>query len=808
MTVTKTICQSCYFYCGLDVTHDGDQIERIDGSPEHPVNRGTICPKGLAAQQLVTHPKRLTRPLFRDRKKPGDSWTELSWDDALDLLAEKLRAARSAGRPESVVYHRGHAPGWVTTYNYVTRFMTAFGSPNLVTHAHLCFAPRAIAHLATYGGVPEPDFDHARCIVLWGFNPVYTSLPNYARRIIESKERGAKLIVVDPRYTQTAAKADLWLQPRPGTDLPLALGIVKTLIEEQLLDREYVREHAIGLDVLTEHVGAIAYETIASTTGVPIDRMKAAAQMMAENRPTTVKEGNGLDQHVNVTQTVRAVALIPTLLGSLNIEGGNVLLPPLPFHDVQLRGLRGEDWEERSLSRHPLYYRTGNALHDEDLLAALEDDAPYPIDVLIVQGGALLAANSNVRRTERLLEKVGFLAVHDLFMTATAERADLVLPAASFLERDLLLYYRYRPSAQSNMIALQQQVVSPAGESRSDLELIFDLARRIGLHDHFPWGSVGEAFDWELEPVGIDLEYLKSHPEGYQRDYAPDELYVTDGRSGFSTESGKIELAASRLEAFGSDALPQLRELPAALEPSDDYPLLCGTGLKLGIHTHTEFHSLPWIEPIEPAPFAEIHPEAAAASGIRDRDRVRVESPWGAVEAIARITRTVDEEVVMLSYGYGQPYAGAGWQLSNCLTPDGTIAADPDSGATSNRRVPVRLIRTTTVGEQRSQRLLIAKTVRCVGCHTCEVACRQEHGEARIRIHEVGPVRTEDGEMRSLSLPIGCDSCDLCAERTAQGAEPACVVACPTNALSLVEPATILQEGSEGVHVCAVRDVA
>jgi anaerobic selenocysteine-containing dehydrogenase len=806
MDVVNTICQSCYFYCGLRVHREGDRIVRIEGLPEHPVNRGTICAKGLAAQQLVTDPKRLTHPMRRVGARGAGGWEPITWDEALEWMAHELKTASEDVGPESVVYHRGHAPGWVTTMNYVTRFMNAFGSPNLLTHAHLCFAPRAIAHASTYGGVPEPDFDGADCILLWGFNPAYTSVTNYARRIVDAKARGAKLVVVDPRFTPTAAKADLWLRPKPSTDVALAMGIIKVLIEEGLYDEAFIRESTIGFNELSEHVRTIELERISAITGVPIESIQRAARVIGGGGTTVVKEGNGLDQHVNVVQAVRGVALITALLGSINVPGGGVLLPPLPFADVQLRDARGSDWEERSLSTHPLYYRTGNSLHDEELFSALESGAPYPIRALFVQGGSLVAANSNTERTLRLLDRVGFIAVHDLYPTATSKVADLVLPAASFLERDLLLYYRYRPSAQMNMIALQQRVVPPVGESRSDLEVLFALAKRLGMDEQFPWQTVEEAFEWELEPVGITLEYLRQHPEGYQRMYAPEELYRTSGRTGFATASGKVELVADRLATFGYASLPEPEPMPEPLQSSEAYPFLCGTGLKLGIHTHTEFRTLPWIEDLEPAPFIEIHPAAAKRLGIADKDEVRVTSPWGSVTARARLSEGLAEDTVMLAYGYGQPYANGGWTSVNDITPDGSIAADPISGATSNRRVPVRIepITGDRAEAERIRRFLVEDMDRCVGCHTCEVACRQEHGESRVRMVTVGPTEGRNETTCMVQIVLGTGTCDLCADRAAEGLAPACVRACPTRALAAVSEKSairLLQGGRH--HLCA-----
>jgi len=805
----KTICQSCYFYCGLDVTRDDDgHIIRIEGMKEHPANRGTICPKGIASQQLVTDPRRLTHPLRRVGERGSGEWERISWDNALDVLAEKLAETRDKYGPEALFYHRGHAPGWVTTMNYVTRFMNTFGSPNLGTHAHLCFTPRAIAHVATYGAVPEPDFDRAKCILLWGFNPVNTSLTNYARRIMDARARGTKLIVVDPRFTKTAAKADLWLQPQPGTDLALAMGINKVIVEEHLYDEDFVRDWTVGFDQLREHLANIELVEVARLTGVPVERFTRAARMFAENAPSVLKEGNGLDQQANVSQTVRAISLIHALTGSLNIEGGGQLMPALPFVDVQARSAITSDWEERSISKYPLYFRQGYSLHDEELFAALETGKPYPVRTLFVQGGSLLSANSNTARTRSLLDKIDFIAVNDLYMTATAEIADLVLPATSFLERDLLLYYRYRPSTRMNLVCLQQQVVPPVGESRSDLDMLFALARRLGMNNAFPWQTVEEAFNWELEPLGITVNYLRSHPEGYRRDYDPEELYRTHGHTAFPTRSKKVELYSSRFEEFGYDPIPKIEPIATSLQVSEEYPLLCGTGLKLGIHTHTEFRTLPWIDEIEPDPFLEIHPLRAEKLGISDGNRVHITSAWGELTALARVSEGVEEGVVMLSYGYGQPYSGKQWRSANDITPH--VDSDPISGSTSNRRFPVRVSPDAEgTGAEDSERLaLLVDWDRCVGCFTCEVACEQEHGEKRIHVNMLGPVQGEDGETRMEAIPLATQACDLCEARLGHGEDPACVSACPTKALRIFPLAGTIDLLRDGKHqLCALRTV-
>jgi anaerobic selenocysteine-containing dehydrogenase len=325
------------------------------------------------------------------------------------------------------------------------------------------------------------------------------------------------------------------------------------------------------------------------------------------------------------------------------------------------------------------------------MLDAIETGCPYPIEALIVQGGDPVAVLSETGHTRQVLakprtsQKLDLLVVHDLYPTAAAQIADYALPAASFLERDLILYYRYRPYADGNLITAQNKAVEPVGESRSDMEFIFALARRLGLHEQFPWQTVDEAFDWELSPHGIDVAWLRGHPGGYERRYAPEELYRKYERRGFPTPSGKVELWSSRFEALGYEPLPVYEE--PAISPRSrpdllaEYPLVGATGLKLGIHTHTQFRTLPWIKAIEPEAFVEIHPQTARKLDVVDGELVRMGTPQGEVRVKARLTEAVAPGVVMTTHGWGQPYASG--SLSNDITADGP--RDRISGATGNR---------------------------------------------------------------------------------------------------------------------------
>jgi len=684
--IVKTICQMCTMKCGLDVTVKDGRILKIEGMREHPINQGRLCAKGLASAQLTTDPQRLKTPLKRVGERGSGNWKRISWNQALDEIAEKLLAIRDKFGPEYVAYYRGQAPGWTTNWNYVIRFMNSWGSPNISSHSHLCHTPRAVAHRATFGGFPEPDYEHTNCILLFGYNPIYTSPVNAAPRIIRAKERGAKLIVADPRFTNTAAKADLFLQERPGTTGALALAMIQVIIEEKLYDPDFIRKWSVGFDELKEFVQDYTPEKVETITWVPAGKIRRAARMIATTKPAVVVEGNGLDQHTNTVQTVRATSILRALIRTVDERGGSVLIPPLPLIDVQLSGSRPPGFSDKAIFQYPLYYEEDQAVTGVALTTSIATRKPYPIKALIVQGGDPAAVLSETTTVHEVLKKTDLLVVHDLYHTVTGQIADIVLPAASFLERDLMLYYGEHPLANTNLIAMQNQCVLPVGESKSDLDFIFSLARRVGLKKYFPWEKVTDAFNWELEPYGINVAWLREHPGGYVRKYKPEELYRKYERTGFLTPSKKIEFIASLFSECELDPLPTFVE-PAASPVSTrelvkKYPFICSTGLKLGIHTHTQFRTLPWIREIEPDPFGEIHPRTASELGIENGDWMIVESPKGVIKVRARVRATVHPQVVMITHGYGEPYAG-NEDLPNLLTSE--RERDPIAGATGNR---------------------------------------------------------------------------------------------------------------------------
>ena len=456
-----------------------------------------------------------------------------------------------------------------------------------------------------------------------------------------------------------------------------------------MYDRQFIEEWTLGFDDLKELVKDYTPEKMEPICLVPAAKIREAARMVATTKPAVVVDGNGLDQHTATVQTVRTTSILRGLIRSIDEKGGSVMLPPLPFKDVQRRSEQPADFYDRSVCHYKLYARGGFGLTGIEMMDSMEKGEPFRLRSMIIQGGNPVGVMSESHRVAEALKKLELLVVHDLYMTATARVADIVLPAASFLERDLVLNYRYRPSASGHLIAMQNQCVPPVGESRSDLDFIFALARKVGLGEYFPWKTPIEAFDWELEANNISVDWLRKHPEGFQKAIPESELYRKYEKNGFpTTPSGRIEFYSQTFEKFGYDPLPHF-ELPEAdSDQEDEYPLVGSMGLKLGLHTHTQFHGLPWIRGKEPEPFAEVHPQTAAEAGIENGDWIWIETPLGRIKVRARLTRTMNPKVVVTSFGYGQPYAG-NFEMANSITSQDK--RDPIAGCTENRSFRCRI---------------------------------------------------------------------------------------------------------------------
>jgi anaerobic selenocysteine-containing dehydrogenase len=701
-----TYCPLCVSRCGARATVEDGRLVALQPDPDHPTGKA-LCLKGKAAPQIVEHPGRLLHPLRRTNPKhaadPG--WEQISWDEALDTIAARLLAIKAEDGPEAVAFSSSSPSTSAISdaIDYVQRLVRAFGSPNFSTYVELCGWGRYFAPLYTFGasvpGAYLPDLDNAGCILFWGYNPSVARL-THATAATAAVARGAKLIVVDPRKAGLASKADHWLRVRPGTDAALALSMTHVMIENGWYDADFVRDWTNAedeiegrsvWDLLSAQCADYLPEIAEGITGVPAADIVAAARMLWESRPVAFYTWSGLEQHTGTTQIMRAINVLYALTGSLDVPGGNVLFDAVPSNKIDgvellfLDGPRTVGFAERPLGPARFGFATG-----EDFYAAALDGQ---IKALMGFGGNLVMAHGHSAHGRDALRSLDFFAVADLFMTPSAELADIVLPVTTPFESEALkIGFEVSQEAQS-LVQLRRPLVAPRGEARSDLQIVFDVAVRLGLGHLFWDGDIDAAFRHQLQPSGIALEELRAHPEGVRVALTTRHRKYVD--TGFATPSGKVELYSATLAAHGYPPLPTFEEpLSPRSRPdlADRFPLVLSCAKSL-FFCETQHRQVTALRKSQPDPQVELHPDTAAARGIAAGDWVSIDTPNGSVRARAKLNAQLDPEVVFGQHGWweaceelglpGYPPYGEGSANLNLVLRQ--TPSDPVSGSSPLR---------------------------------------------------------------------------------------------------------------------------
>jgi len=691
-TVVKSHCRMCHGGCGVIVYLKDGKIEKIAGDPDCPINHGTLCSKGIGATQLVYHPDRLTYPVRRVGPKGSGKWQRISWDDALDTIAGKILHFKSTFGAESIV------PGYGTGREneaVIYRFANLLGTPNVLTAGHFCYGPRIATSIITCGTNPIVDYENnPKCIMVWGNNVVISNPDCYkGEPFSQALDAGAKLIAVDPRLTRIAARADIWLALRPGTDTALALGMLYVIIHEELYDKDFVKNHVHGWAPFVERVNEYPLDRVEKITWVPQEKIRAAARLFATTRPAAVQWGVAIEQQVNCADNNRVLLALMGITGNIDAKGGQVLFKPPKIVNVGRFG--AHDMLSKAQAKKRLggdrFRLAGNfaIINPKCVWDAILAEKPYPVKMLFFISSNPLMTRGNAKEVFRALSAVEFMAVSDFFLTPTAELADIVLPAATWLEMDYIADFWKR----HGYIFPRRKAVQ-IGECRSDHEMLNDLAHRVGQGDHW-WDDFEEGLDYILAPVGIRWKDFK------EMDYLRGEvIYQKYKEKGFSTPTGKFELYSTLLEKWGYDPLPQFREPPEGPVSTpalyEKYPYILITGRRSPGFFHTENRQIPWLRELQRDPLVEIHPETAGKEGIQEGDWVVIESPRGRVRQRAKFFAGMDPRIVSAEHGWWFPEKkdpGHGWEESNIniLTSNAYAHCDPAMGATHVRTLLCRI---------------------------------------------------------------------------------------------------------------------
>ncbi len=671
--VIQSICGFCHTNCGVRIHMQNGSIVRIEGDQDHPVNRGHLCPKAQGLKPLLESEERLRFPL----KKTKGGFTRISWDEALDLAADKLLKIRKTHGPESL-FHAHGAPVTYGARDGFLQFMGTYGSPNYTGVANTCHVPRAVAFAGTFSARPEPDYENARLVVFWGTNPAnttrfcsYAAYDGFHRIIPRLKERGVRIVAVDPVRSETAALADDWISPNIGTDTALGLAMVHTIIEEGLWDEAFVGKWVVGFDEVRSHVKPATPEWAEAVTSVPADRIREFARLYAKTDGAVILEGNGMDMHTNGVDMVRTICMLIALTGNIDKPGGNVyfsIVPQTPLPTVRPEKTR------MAAKEFPLFPQVPFPAFKEALL----NERPDRPRAMIVHHTNPVLVQGNQERTGEALKKLDFLMVMDVFPTATSEIADLVLPVAADLEA---VDYRAYSSSRGGFVAFREKVAEPAGEARSVFEIEYELARKMGMAETYPFTNAEEWIDFVLKPAGITVADLRNNRIIYA---SPPVVFRKYEKEGFRTPSGKVECFSERFRKAGYPPLPvfeQPKESPVTdPDVAAVYPLK-GTTRKPAEFVHTKLRNLAVVNSRYPDPCIMIHPVDAASRGIRSDDAVEVQSPRGKVRVKARITEDIRPGMIAVDFGWGNPTDNK--PGINLLTSDAVW--DPVSGGYPNR---------------------------------------------------------------------------------------------------------------------------
>lgn len=754
-TTTWSPGPGCHGGCGVLVHVKDNKVIKVEGDPDHPWNQGRLCSRCLSMTQYMYHPDRLKTPLKRVGKKGEGKFAPISWDEAFDLIEEKMKKIREDHGPESVIFHQGTGRdigGWISMLAY------AYGSPNWMfgLSGISCYTPRLMMMSITQGDFAvvdasqwhekrydDPKYKIPETVTIWGQNlPATCPDGFFGHWYVDLMKRGTQLMVIDPRCTWIASRAKLWLQLRPGTDAALALGFIHVILKENLWDQAFVEkwtnapflvmEKDAGLLLLREsHIrsggsdenfvvhdaasgdfvvwdsndqsykkpdtapsltgafsvtladGSLATvktvwtryeenaadytpEKVSEITWVPADKIVQGARMYAKSAPSALHWGLPIDTIPSTIPTSQAINHLWCMTGNLDVPGGNAIaryacdVVTYPYHSGGAILSLPEEVAKKRIGMNdygPIKDFRAWAQPDKVLEQIFSGD-PYAIKGMWIQTANPIACTGmEPGKWRDAIKKLDFTVCVDLFMTPTAMLCDVILPAASFLEKDSLKAWWVPLQAIKKTVAV--------GECKSDIEINLELSKRF-MKD-FPYESVHDLFDSLLASSGMTYKDLQEKtwimpPDGHpSKPYSRHEkgLLRPDGKPGFRTPSGKVELYSSWLEKWELAPMPYHEEPPYSPVSTPDlfkkYPLILCTGRRMGPFFHSEHRQIPWLREQQKEPVLEIHPDTAEKLGIHNGEKVCVENWLGKITVTALTTPIIHPDVVMAEHGWWFP---------------------------------------------------------------------------------------------------------------------------------------------------------
>ncbi len=680
--------------CGMFLYVKDNKLVKVEGDPDNPITQGRLCPRCLALDEVIYHKDRLQHPMVRDRADRGkDKWKRVSWDEAYDLIESRVRqiwkdygaetifTLTGTGR-ESTLYAPVYGPAVLNTCN---------GSSTYAFSGEACYGPRAtITNYLLGAGVPEIDFaqywedryDHPgwecpKYILVWGKDPLYSSPDGFfGPSIIDLMKMRSKIITIDPRLTWLGAHAEYHLQLRPGTDAAVGMGLCNVIIKEGLYDHDFVDRWTYGFEEFAKACEPWTPERVEEVTWVPAQTLVAAARAFATNSPSTATWGVALDQSKASTQAAQCFLALVAICGYLDVPGGVTITKPTSFIG-QWRYDMMDTLDPQMAAKHIVdrdgkyaLFNAGAAMggvQGDTLLNWLEgkwsdNKHYYKLRMCWIIGTNPLACMADQpKRWYDAMKDLDFVVAQDIFMTPTIMAlADVVLPLSTFAEHEGLVTPNY--GRNQHFIGAMNEAVHN-DNTKSDLEILIDMGKRLRPELWKDVDSPDDFFDQKLKDnYGYGLDDVKAVPAkmaGYEYRKYETGGFREDGKPGFNTSTGRVELWSPVLQSFGESPVPYFEEPEYSPVSRPDlrfeYPLVYTTGGRHISMFHSEHRQIGSLRAMHPDPLVTINPATAEKYGIQEGDWVEIASPLGSMVQKAHLTNEVNEKLIHVEHAWWFP---------------------------------------------------------------------------------------------------------------------------------------------------------
>lgn len=667
----------CHLGCGvLLYTDDDGKLVKVEGDKENPFNEGRLCNRCLALPEVVYHPDRITSPMKRNPRHRGeDKWEQCTWAEAFDLIYERFTEIKEKHGAWSVPFVQGTGRDIAP---WITRLAWSYGSPNYMFNMSgmACYMPRVAGCAATTGSFwvgdfaqqfpdryDNPEWKPAEYIMIWGCNPLIANSDGmYGHWMVDLMRRGSKLIVVDPRLTWVAYKAEHWLQIRPGTDAALALGMIDIIVKEDLYDHDFVDRWTYGFDELAEAAAKYPIDKVSEITWIPEEKIVAAARAWAKAESGILHWGLAVDTTKESLPAAHAIGVLWQICGFCE-RPGCMIAPPeiLNYAGGFGRELVTEEMDARriGLDKYSLLRFGFQVASSDEVIKAIETGDPYEIRGAWLQTTNFIACTSpDPDRTLEAWRKLDFIVDVDLFMTPTAMAlADVFLPACTYAERNGI---RVGDGAQRGETI--NKAIS-VGDCKPDAQIALEIGKRFNP-EAWPWDTLEDMLSHILECTGHSFEELQEIAPAYMPfEYGRHEkgLLRADGQPGFNTTTGRIELWSTFYHNAHLSPVPYYEE-PAESPIStpkefERFPFVLSTGARNWFMFHSEHRQAPHLRAGRPLPLVQMNPKDAERVGIRDGEWVWLENDRGRCKRVVEVTNVMAEHVLMSDHGWWLPEA-------------------------------------------------------------------------------------------------------------------------------------------------------